>query len=61
MKYCKNCKNCNKSIPIRNIFCSIECQKDAEYKAYINKWKNNLINGMRGDYQISMHIKKYLF
>lgn len=55
------CVNCGKQVKERNKFCSITCQKEYEYKMYINKWKNNLETGLRGEYQISMHIKKYLF
>ncbi len=56
----KKCINCNKEIPIRNKFCSIECQKEYEYKMYIDNWKLGKENGMRGNYQLSMHIKRYL-
>jgi len=55
------CINCNKEIKNRNKYCSIKCQKEQEYKEYILKWKNGEIDGMRGDYQISMHLKTYLF
>ena len=56
-----HCLNCNSVIPSRNKYCSNTCQLEYQYKAYINNWKNGLENGMRGDYQISMHIKTYLF
>ena len=56
-----NCINCNKIIKNRNKYCSIKCQKELEYNSYINKWKKGEETGCRGDYQISMHIKKYLF
>lgn len=55
------CFNCNKEIKNRNKFCSIKCQKEYEYKNYILKWKDGMESGMRGKYQISMHIKTYLF
>ncbi len=55
------CINCNKEIKNKNKYCSIKCQKEHEYKNYIYKWKNGEVNGMRGDYQISMHIKTYMF
>lgn len=54
MKYCLNC---NKKISNRNKYCSLVCQKEYEYKLYIQKWKQGKENGMRGQYQISMHIK----
>ena len=56
-----NCANCNKEVNKRNKFCSIKCQKEYQYKTYIEKWKNNEIDGMRGEYQISSYIKRYIF
>ena len=56
----KNCINCNKNIPNRNKYCSIHCQKEFEYKKYIIDWKKGIKDGLRGDYQISQHIRKYL-
>ena len=38
-----------------------KCQKEYEYKNYIERWKSNQETGLRGEYQISMHIKTYLF
>ena len=55
------CINCNKNIKNKNKYCSIKCQKEYEYNIFIKKWKNGDIDGMRGEYQISMHIKTYLF
>ena len=55
-----NCINCNKNIPNRNKYCSIYCQKEFEYKKYIIDWKSGKKDGLRGDYQISQHIRKYL-
>ena len=57
----KKCLNCYKDIVNRNKYCSLECQKDYEYKSYIEKWKRNDVDGQRGKYQLSMHIKRYLF
>ena len=56
----KGCSNCNKEIPNRNKYCSLECQKEYEYKIYIDEWKHGQRDGMRGQYQLSMHIKSYL-
>ena len=56
-----NCLNCNKIIVKRNKYCSISCQKEYQYKEYIKKWKSNELDGLRGEYQISLHIKTYLF
>ena len=54
------CINCNKEIKSRNKYCFIKCQKEYEYNVYIHKWKNGEIDGMRGNYQISMYLKTYL-
>jgi predicted HNH restriction endonuclease len=32
-----------------------------QYKQYIERWKNGLEDGIRGDYQLSAHIRRYLF
>ena len=55
------CLNCNQKINNRSKYCSNKCQKEFEYKNYIEKWKNKQIDGMRGEYQISSYIKTYLF
>lgn len=55
------CLNCKKQVNDKNKFCSIYCQKEFQYKEYIDKWKRGIEKGLRGEYQISMHIKKYLF
>ena len=55
------CLNCQKSISNKKKYCSNKCQSEYKYKQYIKDWKNGLESGMRGDYQISMHIKTYLF
>ena len=57
MKYCLNC---NKLIPNRNKYCSIECQKEYEYNQYIEEWKMEKKDGMRGEYQISLYVKNYI-
>ena len=56
-----NCINCSKETKRKNKYCSNICQKEMQYKDYIERWKNNKVNGLRGEYQISMHIKTYLF
>ena len=57
----KKCLNCEKEIKNRNKYCSIACQKEYEYKEYIKDWKSRKTSGLRGDYQISQHIRKYMF
>ena len=55
------CLNCNTQILNKRKYCSNKCQKEYEYKKYIENWKKGIENGMRGNYQISMHIKTYMF
>jgi len=55
------CLNCKKIINKRCKYCSNKCQKEYQYKMYIEDWKNNQEDGMRGDYQVSSYIKTYLF
>ncbi len=56
-----NCLNCNTPIQKRSKYCSIQCQKEYQQKVYIQKWKNNEVTGMRGEYQLSSYIKNYIF
>lgn len=55
------CFNCNKPINKKFKYCSNKCQKEYQYKSYINKWKANQVSGMRGEFQVSSYIKTYLF
>lgn len=55
------CANCKQEISNRKKFCNVHCQKEYQYKNYILKWKNGEISGVRGEYQISLYIKRYLF
>ena len=58
----KYCKNCGKELNERHkIYCDNKCQKELEYKQYIQRWKDGLEDGIRGDYQLSGHIRRYLF
>ena len=56
-----NCLNCGKEIPYKNKYCSSKCQQDYQHKTYINRWKQGDENGVRGEYSLSKHIKRYLF
>lgn len=57
--YCLNCGN--KLSKTNQLYCNNRCQQDFQYKQYINRWKAGIENGMRGEYQISSHIRRYLF
>ena len=56
-----NCKNCGIPLKRGTIYCSNSCQKNYEYKKYIRDWKKGLVNGMKGKYQISNHVRHYLY
>ena len=55
-----NCRNCDTEIKFGNKYCSSKCQQDFQYKQYIERWKNGEENGIKGQYEISNHIKRYL-
>lgn len=55
-----NCLNCEAKISNKKKFCNIKCQKEYQYKEYIKLWKKGKKSGLRGEYQISMHLKTYL-
>lgn len=57
-----NCLNCgNELINRRTKYCDNKCQSDYQYKQYIERWKSGKEDGMRGRYQLSKHIIRYLF
>jgi hypothetical protein len=57
------CLNCSASCTIShqkiNKYCSVQCQKDFEYKSYISEWKQELTEGIKPT--LSKHVKRYLF
>ncbi len=55
-----NCLNCGTNLTKNKKFCSNYCQKEYEYKNYIENWKAGKESGLRGKYQTSMYIKTYL-
>ena len=52
--------NCNKDINRKGKYCGPQCQNDYNYKAYIKRWQSGEENGLKGTYQLSEHIRKYL-
>lgn len=55
------CLTCSKDIKRGNKYCSLKCKILKEYNDYILRWKNGEETGLKGEYSISNHIKKYLF
>lgn len=60
----KVCLNCGKELignKKNNKYCCQQCQLDYQYKQYIERWKNGQESGLKGKYEVSNHIRKYLF
>ena len=60
------CLNCGKELKYKSSnsfhkFCDNKCQAEYNYKQYIERWKNNLESGLSGKYQLSQHIRRYIF
>ena len=55
------CRNCGKELNERHkVYCDIHCQMDYQYKQYIERWKQGLETGLKGKYQLSAHIYRYM-
>lgn len=61
MKEKRYCLNCNQEIKTRGKkYCSNECQLEYQYKEYIKRWKNGQESGLKGKYQLSNYIVRYI-
>lgn len=57
-----NCLNCGTELSKRQKkYCSQKCQQEYQYKEYIDRWKQGLETGLRGQYGISKHLQRFLF
>lgn len=57
------CLNCGKEMHKKQYgtkYCSLTCQQEYQRKQYIERWKNGEENGLRGEYNLSKSIRKYL-
>ena len=54
------CLYCKKPLLHNKKYCNNTCQANYQYQEYIDKWKAGKVNGLKGKYQISNHIRKYL-
>lgn len=55
------CKNCGAELNERHKqYCNTQCHIDYKYKTYIQRWKDGLENGLKGQYQISNYIHRYM-
>ncbi len=56
------CSYCGKKLIGRSTkYCDNKCQADYRYQMYIGDWKKGIVSGMRGKYQISENIRRYLY
>ena len=56
-----HCLNCGKKLNKRQSkYCSNKCQTDYQYKNFIERWKTGEENGIRGIYQLSSYIERYI-
>ena len=62
LKYEKTfCLNCGKELSKhQSKYCNNACQTEYQYKQYVKKWKSGLENGLKGSYQLSKHIVRYI-
>jgi len=55
------CRYCEQAISGRKKYCNSKCQNEYEYIEYIKKWLSNDFSGVRGKYDISRYVKRYIF
>ena len=57
-----NCLYCNKTLKgTAKKYCNNDCQQNYQYIEYIDAWKKGKKSGIKGKYQVSNHIRRYLF
>ena len=60
-----SCLNCGKEFKLYTSktgkYCSNACQIEYEHKEFIHKWKSGEINGCTNGFNISQHIRRYVF
>ena len=57
----KKCKHCDKEIKYWQKFCSRKCNKEYVYLKWIERWKDGLESGIKGEFGISNYLREYLF
>ena len=55
-----NCLNCRKEISKTRKYCDNKCQADYQHKLWVERWKKGEETGLKGKYQVSDHIRRYL-
>jgi predicted restriction endonuclease len=56
----KECKNCGKEIPNRNVYCNNQCQNDYENKQRLNEWMNGKNFTRKGGTSIPQWMRRHL-
>src|ERR1035441_6058893 len=46
---------------VASIYCTNKCQRDYEYRSYIERWKKGLEDGVRSGICTSDYLRRYLF
>lgn len=55
------CKNCNKKlIKGQSKYCSNKCQMEFQQTKWERKWKDGLVSGVKGEYDVSYYLRTYL-
>ena len=58
----KTCLACGKKLVGRQQkYCSSTCQNEHRYMVYIERWKAGKETGLKGEYQLSNYVRKYIF
>ena len=57
-----NCLYCSRPLKSsKSKYCNNVCQNNYQYIQYIDNWKKGKIDGLKGKYQISNHIRRYMY
>ncbi len=56
-----HCLYCGETLQKKGKYCNNVCQANHRYESYISDWKAGKVSGLKGKYQISNHIRRYLF
>ena len=57
----RKCLICGKSLHHgQSKFCSHSCEQQYKYESYIERWKQGLEKGMKGEYNLSAYIRRYM-
>ena len=56
----KFCIECGTKLKRKGKYCSKSCQSTYQYKEYIDNWKKGKESGIKGKYEVSPYLKRYL-